>query len=38
VDARGAVIGLNNDVEGYLRASEFSRDRVDDLTTAAEGR
>ena len=32
VDARGAVIGLNNDVEGYLRASEFSRDRVDDLS------
>ncbi|MDD3353430.1 30S ribosomal protein S1 [Zoogloea sp.] len=32
VDARGAVILLNNDVEGYLRASEFSRDRVDDLS------
>ncbi|KAB2970366.1 MULTISPECIES: 30S ribosomal protein S1 [Zoogloea] len=32
VDARGAVIALNNDVEGYLRASEFSRDRVDDLS------
>ncbi|MDD2668619.1 MULTISPECIES: 30S ribosomal protein S1 [Zoogloea] len=32
VDARGAVIGMNNDVEGYLRASEFSRDRVDDLS------
>ncbi len=32
VDARGAVIGLNSDVEGYLRASEFSRDRVDDLS------
>ncbi|WP_374267635.1 30S ribosomal protein S1 [Zoogloea sp.] len=33
VDARGAVIALNSDVEGYLRASEFSRDRVDDLST-----
>ena len=32
VDARGAVIALNDDVEGYLRASEFSRDRVDDLS------
>jgi small subunit ribosomal protein S1 len=37
VDARGAVIALGDDVEGYLRASEFSRDRVDDLTHA-EGR
>ncbi|WP_349254957.1 30S ribosomal protein S1 [Zoogloea sp.] len=32
VDARGAVVALNDDVEGYLRASEFSRDRVDDLS------
>ncbi|MGL4409619.1 30S ribosomal protein S1 [Zoogloea sp.] len=32
VDARGAVIALNEEVEGYLRASEFSRDRVDDLS------
>jgi len=32
VDARGAVVGLEGDTEGYLRASEFSRDRVDDLT------
>ena len=32
VDARGAVIALNSDVEGYLRASEFSRDRIDDLS------
>jgi len=31
VDAKGAVIALVGDVEGYLRASEFSRDRVDDL-------
>jgi len=33
LDAKGAVIGLNEDVEGYLRASEASRDRVEDLTT-----
>jgi len=32
VDARGAVVGLEGDTEGYLRASEFSRDRIDDLT------
>jgi len=32
VDAKGAVIDLGGDVEGYLRASEFSRDRVDDLS------
>ncbi len=32
VDARGAVIALNDDVEGYLRASEFARERVDDLS------
>src|SRR4051795_10403293 len=31
VDAKGAVIELGGDVEGYLRASEFSRDRIDDL-------
>ena len=31
VDAKGAVIALMGEVEGYLRASEFSRDRVDDL-------
>jgi small subunit ribosomal protein S1 len=24
-------VGLGGDVEGYLRASEFSRDRIDDL-------
>lgn len=33
VDAKGAVIGLNEDVEGYLRASEAAPHRVDDLTT-----
>src|SRR5574343_93351 len=32
VDARGAVIQLADDVEGYLRASEFARDRIDDLS------
>jgi small subunit ribosomal protein S1 len=31
VDAKGAVIGLEGDIEGYLRASEFSRDRVEDI-------
>jgi small subunit ribosomal protein S1 len=30
VDARGATISLGGDVEGYLRASEISRDRVED--------
>ncbi|RTL50423.1 MAG: 30S ribosomal protein S1 [Rhodocyclaceae bacterium] len=33
IDAKGAVIDLGGDVEGYLRASEAARDRVDDLTT-----
>ncbi len=32
VDARGAVINLDGDMEGYLRASEVSRERIDDLT------
>jgi len=32
VDDRGAVIDLGDDVEGYLRVSEFSRDRIEDLT------
>jgi small subunit ribosomal protein S1 len=30
VEPRGAVIDLGGDVEGYLRASEISRDRVED--------
>ena len=30
VDAKGAVITLADSVEGYLRASEISRDRVED--------
>ena len=33
VDAKGAVIAITPDVEGYLRASEFARDRIDDLRT-----
>jgi small subunit ribosomal protein S1 len=30
VDAKGAVIDLGDGIEGYLRASELSRDRVED--------
>ena len=30
VDAKGATIALTDGVEGYLRASEISRDRVED--------
>ena len=38
VDARGAVITLDSDVEGYLRASEISRERVEDASKImAEG-
>jgi small subunit ribosomal protein S1 len=33
VEAKGAVIALTDEVEGYLRASEISRDRVEDATT-----
>ncbi len=33
IDAKGAVIDLGNEVEGYLRASEISRDRVEDART-----
>src|SRR5207244_133894 len=33
VDAKGAVIAMGGDVEGYLRASEISRDRVEDART-----
>jgi len=31
LDARGAVVQLDEGIEGYLRASEASRERVDDL-------
>ena len=30
VDAKGATVKLSDDVEGYLRASEASRDRIED--------
>ncbi|HKE44617.1 MAG TPA: 30S ribosomal protein S1 [Steroidobacteraceae bacterium] len=33
VDAKGALIDLGNGVEGQLRASELSRDRVEDART-----
>ena len=33
VEAKGAVIVLGDEVEGYLPASEFAADRVEDLTT-----
>ena len=33
VDARGAVMQLSDEVEGYLRASEAARERVEDLRT-----
>jgi len=31
VDQKGAIINLGDDVEGYLRASEAARERVEDL-------
>jgi len=31
VDAKGAVIALEGDVEGYLRVSEVARERIEDL-------
>jgi small subunit ribosomal protein S1 len=38
VDAKGATITLDTDVEGYLRVSEISRDRIEDATKVmAEG-
>jgi small subunit ribosomal protein S1 len=33
VDAKGAIIDLGNGVDGQLRASELSRDRVEDART-----
>src|SRR5687768_4570698 len=33
IDAKGAVVALDGDMEGYLRASEVSRDRVEDIRT-----
>jgi len=31
LDAKGAVIALSEEVEGYLRSTEVSRDRVEDI-------
>jgi small subunit ribosomal protein S1 len=31
IDAKGAVVALEGEVEGYLRASEVSRERVEDI-------
>jgi small subunit ribosomal protein S1 len=31
LDAKGAVVALDGEVEGYLRASEVARDRVEDI-------
>ncbi|MCB5183895.1 30S ribosomal protein S1 [Methylobacillus gramineus] len=33
LEAKGAVITLDGEVEGYLRASEVSRDKVEDIST-----
>jgi len=33
LDAKGGVISLGGDIEAYLRASEVSRDRVEDIRT-----
>lgn len=33
MDAKGAVIDLGDGVEGYLRASEISRDKIEDART-----
>ena len=33
IDAKGAVIALTDEVEGYLRTSEISRDKIEDIRT-----
>jgi small subunit ribosomal protein S1 len=33
IEPKGAIIELEKDVEGYLRASEIARDRVEDVRT-----
>jgi small subunit ribosomal protein S1 len=33
VEPRGATVKLADNIEGYIRASDVSRDRVDDVTT-----
>ena len=34
VDAKGAVVTLSGDIEGYLKASEISREKVEDARNA----
>jgi small subunit ribosomal protein S1 len=34
VDARGAVVHLDDEVSGYIRASDIARDRVEDARSA----
>ena len=36
VDAKGATIALAGGVEGYLRASDISRDRIEDASTVVK--
>ncbi len=36
VDAKGVTVDLGDGVEGYIRVSELSRDRVDDATTVVK--
>ena len=33
VDAKGATVDLGNEVEGYIRVSEISRDRIEDASS-----
>jgi len=33
VDPRGAIIGLDDDVTGYLKVGEISQERIEDATT-----
>ena len=33
MDAKGAIVDLGGGIDGYLRASELSRDRVEDART-----
>ena len=32
VDAKGALIGLEDGVEGYIRASDIAKERIDDAS------
>ena len=38
VDAKGAVVTLSGDIEGYLKASEISREKVEDARNALKKR